>query len=177
MVIVALIAITLPVFSQFLPQTQTSGMMDPRLMEEMLKANDSAKEASGQLPGEQVEGAYQVTDVLSGNTLSVLWGDVEETVKLIGVKAIDGSKEELKSMLLGDIVQLEFDAQEKDAEGNLLAYAYREDGLFINREMIALGYAKCSGETENVKYESELEQAEVSAKAQSLGCWAPGTKE
>lgn len=173
----ALLAITLPVFSSFFPQNQADPFMDPRLMKEMIKAQANQHDTEGGIPGENVEGTYQVVDVTGGNTLSVLWGDVQEEVQLIGIKPVETSKEQLRDLLLSDIVNLEFDTTERDENGTLLAYVYREDGLFINREMLEQGYAKLMEEPENQRYLPELREAEQAARAKSMGIWDPESKE
>ena len=173
----ALIAITLPVFSSFFPQNQADPFMDPRLMQEMIKTQANEHDEDGGIPGENVEGTYQVVDVTGGNSLSVLWGDVQEKVRLIGVEPVETSEEQLRDLLLGNLVSLEFDVKDRDKDGALLAYAYREDGVFINREMLEQGYAKLIEEPENQKYLPELREAEQAARAKSMGIWHPETKE
>ena len=150
MICCAVIAITLPVFSSFVPQNKTETIGDPQLIEELLKENADASD--GGVPGEYVEGAYQVVNVTGGNTLTVLWGDVQEKVKLIGVEPVESSEENLRKLLLSDLISLEFDAVDQDEDGHLLAYAYREDGVFINRELLALGYAKLADEPDYVDF-------------------------
>jgi len=175
MICCAVIAITLPVFSSFVPQNKTETIGDPQLIEELLKENADASD--GGVPGEYVEGAYQVVDVTGGNTLTVLWGDVQEKVKLIGVEPVESSEENLRKLLLSDLISLEFDAVDQDEDGHLLAYAYRADGVFINRELLALGYAKLADEPENQRYLTELRDAEEAARAKSLGIWDKTPKE
>ncbi len=168
-----IIVMLIPIVTNFIPQKQSEGM-DPKLLQAYLNSQNelSEEEKKETINIPQIEGTYQVTDVPSGNSITILWGDEERNVKLIGIKEVTTSKETLQKMLDDDFVQLEFDTIQEDEKGNLLAYAYHTDGRFINRELILFGNAKLDEKvSENTKYLIEFKDAQVAAKNNQSGCW------
>lgn len=174
LIVLMIIVMLIPIVSNFLPNKQ-SNEVDPKLLEAYLNSQNETTEEEKTEPTyiPQIEGTYQVTDVPAGNMLTILWGNEERNVKLIGIKEVSTSKETLQKMIDDDFVQLEFDAVEEDSKGNLLAYAYHTDGSFINRELILFGNAKVDKNiSDNTKYLVEFEDAQVAAKNNQVGCWA-----
>lgn len=108
---------------------------------------------------------YKVLRVVDGDTFVVDFNGTEEKVRLIGIDTPesvhpDASKntaagvtasEYTKSLLTGKSVELEFDVQERDKYGRLLAYAY-VDGYMINKKLLQDGYAVIATYPPNVKY-------------------------
>lgn len=165
-IVLLIFMMLLPISANFIPQKNTG--IDPRIMEEMQKANEQ--------PDRKIEGTYQITDFVSGNCFTILYGQEPRDVKLIGIKDKSCSVEDLQTLVSDNTVALAFDAQEEDEDGNLLAYAYRADETFINRELLALGLAKLNKEERNTAYAEDLQLAEESAKAKSLGIWTSNKK-
>jgi hypothetical protein len=62
-----------------------------------------------------------------------------------------------------------------DKYGRLLAYVYREDGLFYNKYMIEQGYAHEYTYNTPYKYQSEFKAAQKFAQENSRGLWSPDT--
>lgn len=71
-------------------------------------------------------------------------------------------------------VRLEFDAQERDRYGRLLAYVY-VDTTFVNAELVKQGYAKVSTYPPNVKYQDVFLKLEREAREEGRGLWAKET--
>lgn len=162
-----IVAMLLPIVANFLPQKQ-SNEIDPKLLQAYLESQNEDEKI--EIP--DIEGAYQVVDIPAGNILTVLWGDEERDVKLIGVKEVSTTAEALKTRVQDDLIQLEFDAVEEDENGTLLAYAYHSDGTFINRDLILHGEAKADlTDQNNIKYQLDLEEAQALAKSNQVGCW------
>lgn len=126
---------------------------------------------------------YSVTDVVDGDTIKV---SEIGTIRLIGVdtpETVDPRKEvqcfgieasnKTKEFLTNKNVKLEYDLTQgmTDKYGRTLAYVYREDGLFINLELIKQGYAHEYTYSVPYKYQTEFKQAQANAKALSLGLW------
>lgn len=173
-VVILLVAmLLLPVFTNVLLQnTQgTDQQIDPRLMEEMLKAQEEPAEG---YPVPNIEGSYQVTEIVDGNTIKVLWGDEERTVTLIGIDPVETSKRALKSLIKNEIVHLEFESEDTESQDTLKAYVYHGDGTFINRALLLAGDARLNENEENRKYIEELSTAQDAAKSGGAGCWAAG---
>ena len=107
----------------------------------------------------------KVTRVVDGDTIIVDLNGVEERVRLIGIDTPESvhpdasrnlpegkvASEFTKSRLEGKEVKLEFDVQERDQYGRLLAYVYI-DGVMFNKTLLSEGYARIATYPPNVKY-------------------------
>ena len=88
-------------------------------------------------------------------------------IRQMGRKAYDF----VRPLIEGKNVRLEFDIEKRDKYGRLLAYAYLEDGTFLNRLIIERGYASPLTIPPNVKYADEFKRLFNSARAGHLGLW------
>ena len=78
-----------------------------------------------------------------------------------------------RGLVNGRRVRLEFDIQQRDKYGRLLAYVYRlDDGLFINAEIIRSGYAYPMTIPPNVRHADEFKELFREARAGKRGLWA-----
>lgn len=128
--------------------------------------------------------AVKVTRVVDGDTVIVNMNGTEERVRLIGIDTPesvhpDASKnlaegktasEFTKSKLEGKEVELEFDVQERDQYGRLLAYVYI-DGKMFNKTLLEEGYAKISTYPPNVKYVDDFTRIQKTARENNKGFW------
>ena len=114
-----LVTATLPLFRGFVPQQQTSEI-DPKLAQAYLEAmSQSAEEAAEP----EIDGRYEVIDVLDNTSLLIDYKGKQEVVKLIGIKNADQENEDHLARLLSDnFVDLEFETVQRNEDGNLLAY-------------------------------------------------------
>lgn len=160
--VLLILMMLMPVCINFVPQKSTG--IDPRLLAEMQAAEGDTDE--------KIEGTYQITDFVDGSCFTILYGQEPRDVKLIGIKDKSCSAEELESFIADDMVDLAFDKQQEDEDGKLLAYAYRADGTFINRELLAMGSAEMKEEKENTLHAEDLRLAQEAAKGKGLGRWA-----
>lgn len=128
-----------------------------------------------------------VVDVIDGDTIDVRIGYDRHRVRLLGIDTPE-TKDPRKPVqcfgpeastftagLLpkGTIVRLEYDLERRDAFNRLLAYVWRaSDGAFINRELIAQGYADVLVIAPNTAHADELRQAMLDAKGAPRGLWA-----
>ncbi len=74
----------------------------------------------------------------------------------------------------GNSVRLEFDIQERDQYGRLLAYVFllAEHGdIFVNAWLVQNGYAKVSTYPPNVKYVEVFKYLQGEARRNNLGLW------
>lgn len=106
-----------------------------------------------------------VLRVVDGDTFVVNYNGVEEYVRLIGVDTPESvhpdntkntdagfaASEFTKAYLTGKEIELEFDVQQRDQYGRLLAYAYF-DGEMFNEKLLRTGYANMATYPPNVKY-------------------------
>lgn len=135
---------------------------------------------------------YVVTKVIDGDTLSIDMNGTKETLRLIGIntpETVDPRKPvecfgkeasaKANELLSGKRIRIEKDPTQRDRDkyGRLLAYVYREDGLFFNKKMIEDGYAYEYTYNLPYKYQTEFKEAQRVAEAGKRGLWAPGVCE
>lgn len=91
----------MPVCINFIPQKSTG--IDPRLLAEMQAAQEETDK--------NIEGTYQITDFVNGNCFTILYGQEQKDVKLIGIKDKSCSAEDLENFIADDMIDLAFDEQ------------------------------------------------------------------
>jgi len=145
----------------------------------------------------QSQGEYKrcyVVDVVDGDTIKVNLSGEEYKVRLIGVNTPETNhptkhlepygpeaKAFTKRMLTGRTVYLEFDVQEKDRYGRLLAYVWLKKPSKITEEEIRTkmfnaillleGYAQVMTIQPNVKYADYFLQYQREAIEEERGLW------
>ena len=120
-----------------------------------------------------------VSYVVDGDTIQLSTG---EKIRLIGINTPEVGEpcsseatERLKEFVLGKEVTLEQDIENIDQYGRLLRYVYLDD-LFVNAEMVRLGFAHKYEYGSSIKYSDLFEQAEIEAK-ENEGClWKKSSK-
>jgi len=129
-----------------------------------------------------------VVEVHDGDTISVVINRKKEKVRLIGIDAPElgqrpwgeKAKKYLESLLSlsGWKVTLEFDVEQRDKYGRILAYLRTSNGDMINLLMLKNGYAMLYTFPPNVKYVNELQDAQREARDKRRGIWSEkGLKE
>ena len=128
-----------------------------------------------------------VERVVDGDTISVTIGDRLETLRLIGIDAPESvaptrpvqcfgreASLHLEAMLpAGTEITLVRDVEARDAYDRLLGYVVRSrDGLFVNLELVAAGYAAVLNYPPNDYYADVLARAEADAIAVGRGLWS-----
>jgi len=152
--------------------------------------------AKSKLPTETQEPAqfFKVQRIIDGDTFVLSNG---EKIRLIGIDTPESrpnpklyrdvkrtgqdsnaiiamGKEATKftrQLLEGKNVKVEFDVVPRDRYGRLLAYAYLEDGTFINAEIIKAGYAQVMTVPPNVKFQDLFLQLQKAAREERKGLW------
>ncbi len=124
--------------------------------------------------------------VVDGDTIDVMIGGRRETVRLIGIDAPESvaptrpvqcfGKEaslHLEAVLpAGTEITLVRDVEARDVYQRLLGYVVRSgDGLFVNLELVAAGYAAVLNYPPNDHYADILSLAEAGAVATGRGLW------
>lgn len=128
---------------------------------------------------------FKVTQVVDGDTIKVNIRGKIETVRLLAIdtpETVDPrkpvqcfgreAKAKMKSLVSGKYIKLIDDRSQgnKDKYNRLLRYVYTEDGMFINREMVALGFAT-SYKQYPTKFLNEFNSLELQAREKDLGLW------
>ncbi len=129
----------------------------------------------------------KVVDVVDGDTIKVLLDQDGKvyTVRYIGMDTPEstsqveyfGPEASIKNaqLVYGKNAVLIKDVSETDRYGRLLRYVV-VDGLFINYELVAQGYANTSSYPPDIACIPTFQEAEQKARASSLGLWnAPPT--
>lgn len=128
-----------------------------------------------------------VTHVVDGDTIDATIDGVSERIRLIGIDTPETKKPNTPiqcfgpeasaytTMLLpiGTPVYLERDQVGRDDYGRLLAYVYRSsDGLFVNLDIVAGGFAKPLTIAPNNAYADQFVDAARLAERANIGLWA-----
>ena len=128
-----------------------------------------------------------VERVVDGDTLVARIGDRSETVRLIGIDTPESvaptrpvqcfgkeATQYLGALLPeGSDITLLRDVEARDAYDRVLGYIVRSrDGLFVNLELVAAGYAAAFNYPPNDHYALALARAEADAVAAGRGLWS-----
>jgi micrococcal nuclease len=130
----------------------------------------------------------RVVRVVDGDTIKVsLAGGRTERVRYIGVDTPESVKPGTPvqcfakrashfnaSLVEGRAVRLRTDAEERDRYGRLLAYVYTSGSpsVFVNRELVAKGYARTMTIPPNVAHADEFARLAQHAREAGHGLWS-----
>jgi len=108
-------------------------------------------------------------ELIDGRTVRYLGIDTPETDELYYAEATEKNRE----LVEGKVVDLQRGQRDKDEYGRLLRYIY-VDGVFVNAELIAQGYATAYIFDPDERYSQVLVQLEQYAKMRQRGLWGVG---
>jgi micrococcal nuclease len=115
--------------------------------------------------------------VIDGDTIVVLLKGREEKVRLIGIDTPERNRpyfneatKKTASLVLGKEVALEKDISERDRYGRLLRYVY-VDNIFVNAELVRLGYATVYTYPPDIKYADYFLKLQREAREARRGLW------
>ena len=124
-----------------------------------------------------------VSRVFDGDTIAAQINGKAEKIRLIGMDTPETKKPNTPVMYYGpeasaytqkrlehQQVELEFDVEERDRYGRLLAYVWINRELF-NRTLVQKGYARMYTFPPNVKYVELFKEDQASARKKNLGIW------
>jgi micrococcal nuclease len=129
---------------------------------------------------------YKVKNVVDGDTFWVYDGTTKGIkIRLIGINAPETrntgrtqveyfgkeAKAYLTRMIAGKSVRLVYDVTKLDRYGRTLAYAYLENGVFVNAEMVRQGYAQVMTIPPNVRYADLFIRLQSEARNNNRGLW------
>ncbi len=132
---------------------------------------------------------FPVVRVVDGDTIVIMRGGRNETLRLIGVntpetvdprRPVECFGKEASAfatrVLSGARVRVESDPSQgiKDKYGRTLAYIFLPDGTFFNLLLIREGYAYEYTYNEPYRYQNEFRDAERNARVEGKGLWAEG---
>lgn len=128
--------------------------------------------------------AAKVVEVVDGDTVVL---DDGSQVRLVGIQAPklplgrDGfveqplapdAKRELEALALGRSVTLAFGGARQDRYGRWLAHLYRDDGLWLQGEMLRMGLARVYSFPDNRALVADMLALETDARDAGRGIWA-----
>jgi micrococcal nuclease len=149
-----------------------------------LGANQLRASPDGGAPARSSDVA-RVVRVVDGDTIIASLGGREERVRYIGMDTPEDVKPgtpvqcyslkaaaENRRLVAGRRVRLVQDAEARDRYGRLLAYVYRlRDGLFVNGELVRLGYARPLTIPPDTAHETEIARLASGARRAGRGLW------
>jgi len=128
----------------------------------------------------------KVIKIVDGDTIKVDIGGSIETVRMIGIDTPEikdprktvqcfgkEASERTKELLENKMVRLDADSTQTDRDkySRLLRYIYLENGTFINKKLIAEGYAFEYTYQIPYIYQEEFKVAQQLAETNNLGLW------
>lgn len=124
---------------------------------------------------------YLVNRVIDGDTIEIegkvkvryIGIDTPETVDPRRPVGCFGKEASIKNKELveGKMVSLEKDISETDKYGRLLRYVY-VDEVFVNKYLVAEGFARASSYPPDIKYQEIFRSAEKTAQSGNKGLWS-----
>jgi endonuclease YncB( thermonuclease family) len=121
-----------------------------------------------------IQDSRTIEVVIEGQPLSQVF-----VVRLLGVEPpllsdpwAEVAVEWLGQQVGRQVVVLESDEMERDAQGNLLRYVWK-DGLMVNVTMVRQGLATASEDAADLDYSADLLDAQSSARNDERGLWGP----
>ncbi|NLJ48268.1 MAG: nuclease [Candidatus Atribacteria bacterium] len=121
---------------------------------------------------------YEVSRVIDSDTIELSNG---EQVRYIGIDTPEfhngipdpyaqEAYEANRKLVEGKEIYLEFDAQERDKYGRILAYVY-VDGIFVNAWLIENGYAQIMTIPPNITHQELFLPLQTKAREGNRGLW------
>ena len=134
-------------------------------------------------PGVEAGDTAEVKAVIDGDTLTLADGRV---VRLVGIAApkpplgatagsaplAERAAAALAELVLAREVTLAYGGRRSDRYGRLLAQLYRDDGLWLQGEMLAHGLARVVTHPDNRALAHQMLERERAAREARLGIWA-----
>jgi micrococcal nuclease len=129
-------------------------------------------------------GRGKVIAVIDGDTVRV--EGIKADVRLVGIQApklplgrkgfktwpmADDAKRALEDIVKGHTLTLRLGATARDRNGRTLAHLVREDGMWVQEEMLKRGMARVYTFADNRQLTTELFATERAARAQRAGLW------
>jgi endonuclease YncB( thermonuclease family) len=160
------------------PSTAPSRMPPPP--PDTSSPNRGSRASESPRPSRSGGKSAKVVAVLDGDTIVISGGEKvryaglntpethhpDKLPEYCGQEAFEANRR----LVAGKSVRLEFGERRRDKYGRLLAYVYA-DNLFVNAELIRLGYGQVSTYKDNQRYHQEFSRLQQGAIAARRGLW------
>lgn len=120
-----------------------------------------------------------VTSIIDGDTIEVAINGQSYRVRYIGMDTPESgmpffseATEANRQLVEGQTVILVKDVSETDRYGRLLRYVYLTSGVFVNAELVRLGFAQVATYPPDVAHQDEFLALQQVARESSAGLWA-----
>jgi endonuclease YncB( thermonuclease family) len=120
-----------------------------------------------------------VSRIIDGDTIDVLMNGQTYRVRYIGMDTpergmpfFSEATEANRRLVEGQTVILVKDVSETDRYGRLLRYVYLTSGVFVNAELVRLGFAQIATYPPDVAHQEELLTLQQEAREAGRGLWA-----
>lgn len=124
----------------------------------------------------------QVIRIVDGDTIEVQADDQRARLRYIGMDTpergapfFSQATEANRRLVQGQLLVLERDVSNLDRYARLLRYVYRQDGLFVNAELVRQGWARAANYPPDERYRTRFAELEQEARAAKRGIWADVT--
>ena len=183
----ALVAIALLIGGAFAAGTKWNSKADISAAAAAAALDSSNASSTDEIAAPIDAPSYKVLRIVDGDTITVEVDGKSQSVRLIGIDTPElndsrtgvqcFAKEaaaQMTSLLSGKKVRLEKDDSqgERDKYKRLLAYVFREDGVFVNKALIAGGFAHEYTYDTPYKYQAQFTTAEQEAREGEKGLWS-----
>lgn len=177
-----------PVESETVRQTMPEFESQSETITQTTEVLDEAEDTN--VVDKEKDTYHPVVRVVDGDTIRVDINGTEEVIRLIGIdtpELVDPRRpvecfaqeasQKANELLANRLVRVVPDPTQstRDVFGRLLAYVYRDDGLFFNKRMIETGYAFEYTYRTPYQFQQEFKEVEQNARINNLGLWSPDT--
>lgn len=151
-----------------------------------LNSNQISRSKRYSIPNIDPNKLYLVLKVLDGDTFQIKIDKRLQTVRMLGIdtpETVDPRKKvqcygkeaskKTKEILSKHSVRLVLDSSQNtlDKFGRILAYVYRDDGLYMNQYLLENGYAREYTYSKQYKEQMDFKSIENQASISKLGLW------
>jgi endonuclease YncB( thermonuclease family) len=167
-----------------LPTRQTYSPSTTNISTETPGSSYTLPTSARPIPSPNSPDLFFVSRVVDGDTIEALINGQSKKVRYIGINTPETedpnkpvepygkeASDKNRDMVEGKYVKLEKDISDTDKYGRLLRYVYVND-VFVNAELIKMGYANAYSSPPDVKYQSLFAQLEKEARDNNRGLWS-----
>lgn len=162
-----------------MPPSRSGGSGVAALLAVVVAACAGSGVAASPIPSGSIDGPWAVVEVVDGDTIRVMRGGVEDTVRLVGINTpergecwADEATAGLGAILADGPVRLERDVSDRDAYGRLLRFVMTPQGADAGGVLIDDGHAIARAYPPDTSRDAEYRERQRVAREAGRGSWA-----